>query len=131
HVSHSRQGVAPITATSDVRKQEGHFGMASRERDELRSIRRLLPRPIAPAMLPDVVQHRHATLTRQLADWIEQLVVSPPASRELDADHAGIETAPDFPERMGGVVRIDCDVSADLALVLARQSQQRSVAVLE
>src|SRR5439155_15365519 len=81
--------VLPVPAPPDVRGDEAHVRMALRERAQLEGVRGLLPRPIAPAVLPHVVQHREPALARELADRIEQAIVCPPARGGLYADDAG------------------------------------------
>src|SRR5256886_13449523 len=46
-----------------------------------------------PILLPHVVQYRHSTFPRQLADRIEQRVGRATARRELDPYHPGAEAA--------------------------------------
>jgi len=87
--------------------------MTSREGAELNRVRRLLPRPVAPAVLPDVLQHGNTALTRQHTNRIEQWIVRPPACRQLNADHPRIEAAHNFRACVRRIVRIDAHVSAD------------------
>src|SRR2546430_1091850 len=49
---------------------------ASRRATDPLPVRRFLPRPVARPVLPHVVQYRHSTFPRQLADRIEQRVGS-------------------------------------------------------
>src|SRR5207245_4357069 len=95
---HPQRGerVLPVPAPPDVREDEVHVRMTLRERAQLEGVRGLLPRPIAPPVLPHVVQHRESALARELADRIEQGIVRPPARGELDADHTGGAAAVDF-----------------------------------
>ena len=99
------------------------------EAPELDRVGRLLPRIVAPPVLPDVVKHGHAPLGGERADRIEQRIVGAPARGELDADHPGIEAPADLGQRVVGVVRVDGHVAADPVGVLALEAQQVVVAV--
>src|SRR6266545_2046593 len=105
--------------------------VARRERAQLDRVRRLLPGPVTPPVLPHVVQHRNAALGRELADRVEQPVGRPPARGELDADHPRGEPAADLGAGVGGVVRVHGDVAADAVGVLALERQERRVTVLD
>src|SRR5207245_4634898 len=75
--------VLPVPAPPDVREDEVHVRMTLRERAQLEGVRGLLPRPIAPPVLPHVVQHRESALAPELADRLEQRIVAPPARGAL------------------------------------------------
>ncbi len=117
----------PVPAAADVCQDEGDIGMTSREGAELNGVRRFLPRPVAPAVLPDVLEHGHATLAREHANRIEQQIVRPSARRQLDADHTRIEAAHDFRPRVRHVVRVDAYVAADRIGMFALQREERVV----
>ncbi len=68
---------------------------------------------------------------RDPADGVEQGIVGPAAGGELDADHAGIEAAPELGDGVGGEVGIHHAVAPDPAGVGALQGEQAVVAVLD
>ena len=56
----------PVAAPADVGEDERYAGVATAQRPELGRIGRFLSRPLVPAVLPDVMQHRHAMASRRL-----------------------------------------------------------------
>src|ERR1051325_6201610 len=50
-----RQRMLPVAAPTDVGENESHVRMARGQGDELGAVRRLLSRPVAPAVLPYVM----------------------------------------------------------------------------
>ena len=121
----------PGPAPADVPEDEPDLGVAAREAAQLGAVGRLLSRPVAPPVLPHMVQHRHAALARDFADRIEQRIGGPPARGQLDPDQPCVETPPDLAPGVRRVVRVDGDVAADAVRVLARQGEQGIVAVRE
>ena len=109
----------PVAAAADVRQDEPDVRMAAGEGAQLDGIGGLLTRPVAAAMLPDMLQHGHAPLAGELGNRVEQPIVGPAARRQLDADHPRVETAHDFGARVRRVIRIDADVATDAIHVLA------------
>ena len=93
-----------------------------------RASRGLLAGVVAPPVLPDMVQDRHPPLGGEAADRVEERVVRPAAGRQLDADHARVETASDLRQRIVGVVGIHRDVAPDATRMLALQVQEAVVA---
>ena len=67
-VAHGRERVDPVAAAADVGQQEVDLGVPRGQRAELGRVGGLLPRVVPPPVLPDVVQHGHASLgaTRQI-----------------------------------------------------------------
>jgi hypothetical protein len=113
--------VAIVAAAADVRKDEAHARVSRRQTTELDPVRRLLTRPLAPAVLPDVVQHRKASAFRLDRDRVEQCVVRAAARGELDANRAPRDAPLDLRQRVRSVVGVHVDVAA----------HQRAVGVLD
>ena len=99
--AHRRAAVRPVAAAADVREDERRARMPQREAAEIRAVRDFLTRPLARAVLPDVMQHREVPRSRGLVrDRIEQRIVGAPAGRELDADRAALDAARDLVARV-------------------------------
>ncbi len=120
----------PVAAPADVRQDESHLGVARGQGGELLPVRRFLPRPVVPPMLPHMVQHWNPPFSRQLADRVEQRVRRAATRRELDPHHAGTEAAGDLGARVGRVVGVHGDVAADQAGMLLLEREQGSVPIL-
>jgi hypothetical protein len=103
----------PVAASCNVREQEIDPGVARRERAELDGVAGFLAGIVAPAMLPDVVQHRNAAVGGRPTDRVQQRVIGSAARGKLDTDHAGIEAAIELGEGMTLEVGIDDGVPAD------------------
>ena len=107
--------MAPVAATRNVREDELHLGVTSREFDEFDGIGRFLSRPLPASMLPDVMQHGEALLAGGFADGIQETVVGPPAGRQLHPDESLGPAARDLGQGVMRVVRVDAHVTVDRA----------------
>ncbi len=121
----------PVAPAADVGQEEVHAGVSPGKCAELHGIRRLLSRPVAPPVLPDVVEDGHAALGREPADRIEQRIVRAAARGELDADHSGIQAAVDLRQRGLGVIGVHRHVPADPRGVAALELEQPVVGVAQ
>src|SRR5258705_396621 len=119
----------PVAPAADVREDERHLRVPPCEGTQVGGVGRLLPGPVAAAVLPDVLQDRDAMLARRRAHRIEQRVVGAAAGGEFDADHAGREAAIDLGAGVRGVVGVDAHVAADAVGVRALQDEERIVPV--
>ncbi|PYO89330.1 MAG: hypothetical protein DMD58_09760 [Gemmatimonadetes bacterium] len=114
----------PVAAAADMRQDERDVRVTARERAQLARVGRFLARPVMAAVLPDVLQHRHAALPGQSGNRIEQRVIGPAARRQLDSDHPCVEAAHDLGAGVRAIVRIHADVAANAVGVGALQGQQ-------
>src|SRR5437667_322913 len=64
----------PVATAADVSEDEGDVGVTARQRAELDRVGRFLSRPVAAAVLPNVLEDGNAPLQRQGGDRIEQPV---------------------------------------------------------
>src|SRR5947209_15429441 len=118
----------PVAPAADVGEDEGDVGVTARQRAELDRVGRFLPRPVVATMLPNVLEDGNAPLQRQDGDRIEQRIVRAAARRQLDTDHARIETPHDLGAGLRGVVRIDAHVATDRFRVRALERKECVVA---
>jgi hypothetical protein len=114
-----------------MRENEIGFWMPDGELDQLECVRCFLSRIVPPAVLPDVVEYRHSTTRRHLADWIQQWIVRPAAGGELDADHASIEAPPELGLGVRTKVRVDHAVAANAIRMGVLKAQEAVVTVLD
>jgi hypothetical protein len=96
-----------------VGQDEGHAGMSRGEACELHAVGCLLPRPVAPAVLPDVLEDRGTSSRRFRSDRIEQRIIGATTGGELDADRTAREASLDLTQRVLAIVRIHGDIAAN------------------
>src|SRR2546426_4501764 len=118
----------PVAPAADVGEDEGDVGVTARQRAELDRVGRFLPRPVVATMLPNVLEDGNAPLQRQDGDRIEQRIVRAAARRQLDTDHARIETPYDLRPGVCGVVRVDAHVATDRFRMRALQREEGVIA---
>src|SRR5688572_30693828 len=92
--------------------------MPAGESRELDAVRGLLSGPVAPTVLPDVLQDRHTTTGGLRGNRVDQRVVRAATRRELDADGASPHASLDLREGVLAIVGVDGDVAAN-AITLA------------
>jgi len=100
----------------------------ARETPEVCAVRDFLTRPLARAVLPDVMQNREVAALGGGGNRIQQRIIGAPARRELHPDGAALGAAGDLLERVRGVVRVDGDVRPDALRVAILNGQHLVVA---
>ncbi len=130
-VPHGVQRVDPVAAPADVRENEAHRPVPGRQTAQLHGVGCFLPRDVAATPLPDMMQDRHAALTCQRGDRIEQRIVRAPARGQLDPDEPGRKPTTNLRFGVRGKVGVHGHVPTHTAGVLAAERRQGFVRVGE
>src|SRR2546423_6805137 len=85
HISDSGEGVRVVAAATNVRENERDLRLTRGQSREVGAIGDVLRRPVATAMLPDVVEHRESSIRSALDYRIQERVVGATSGGEPDA----------------------------------------------
>ena len=102
--------------------------MAGGEAREVRGVGDVLRRPVARAMLPEMVEHGQPVRRCKLADGVEEPVVGAPGGGDFHAYGAGPHAAGEFGEGDARVVRVHVRVGANACALDALEREHRVVA---
>ncbi len=103
----------PITSAPEVGENERRPWMARGQFGELRTIGRLLTRPIDTPALPDMMQDRPGMPVGPLGNGVEQAIVRPAACRQFHPHETQFATPFELVDRVIRVVGVDDAVSTD------------------
>jgi len=105
--------VRPVAAAAEVRENERDARMPLGKPREIAPVGDFLVRPLAGAMLPDVVQDRKTVHRGRLANRIEQRVIGSATREQLHTDCPALDAALDLRQRVIGVIRVHCHIPPD------------------